>query len=155
MDEILECVKAFEDAGIKPVLYSATEASKVADRIAGRVAGVLLTQAVVVVDADAGARERNRFTELQNAGIPVAFHSAAEEGAADLPLMASYAISEGMSPEGALRALTSDAAKMLGLSARVGRIAVGMDADVLLLDGAPVEPATSVLRVWVNGQEVR
>jgi imidazolonepropionase-like amidohydrolase len=155
MDEILECVKAFEDAGIKPVLYSATEAYKVADRIAGRVAGVLLTQAVVVVDADAGARERNRFTELQNAGIPVAFHSAAEEGAADLPLMASYAISEGMSPEGALRALTSDAAKMLGLSARVGRIAVGMDADVLLLDGAPVEPATSVLRVWVNGQEVR
>jgi imidazolonepropionase-like amidohydrolase len=155
MDEIIECVKAFEDAGIKPVLYSATEAYKVADQIAGRVAGVLLTQAVLVVDADAGARERNRFTELQNAGIPVAFHSAAEEGAADLPLMASYAISEGMSPEGALRALTSDVAKMMGLSARVGKLAVGMDADVLLLDGTPVEPATSVLRVWVNGQEVR
>ena len=49
----------------------------------------------------------------------------------------------------------ADVAKMMGLSARVGKLAVGMDADVLLLDGTPVEPATSVLRVWVNGQEVR
>jgi hypothetical protein len=154
-DEILECVKAFEDAGIKPILYSASDAWMVADRIAGRVAGVLLTQQVLELDPETGARERNRFAELQNAGIPVAFHSAAEEGAADLPLMASYAVSEGMSPEGALRALTSDAARMLGLAGRIGRIATGLDADVLLLDGAPAEPATSVMRVWVNGEEVR
>ena len=154
-DEILECVRAFEEAGIKPILYSASDAWMVADQIAGRVAGVLLTQQVLDLDPETGARERNRFAELQNAGIPVAFHSSAEEGAADLPLMASYAVSEGMSPEGALRALTSDAARMLGLAGRIGRIATGLDADVLLLDGAPAEPATSVMRVWVNGEEVR
>ena len=100
-------------------------------------------------------RMYNRYAELQNAGIPVAFHSAAEEGAIDLPLMASYAISQGMSPAGALAALTHAAAEMLAIDDRVGRLAPGLDADVLLLDGSPFDVSTGVLRVWVNGREVR
>jgi imidazolonepropionase-like amidohydrolase len=140
---------------LKPILYGAPDAWKVADKIAGRIAGVLLTQRVIWTDPKSGAEKRNRFAELQNAGIPVAFHSAAEEGAADLPLMAAYAVSQGMSPDGALRALTSDAAEMFALDAHVGRIAAGLDGDVLLLDGQPMDPSTSVRRVWVNGREVR
>ena len=89
------------------------------------------------------------------AGIRVAFHSDAEEGAAELPLIAAFAVSQGMSPEGALRSLTADAADMLAISDRVGRIAEGLDADVLLLDGDPLDPGTSVVRTWVNGEEVR
>jgi imidazolonepropionase-like amidohydrolase len=155
MDEIVACVDACEAVGLKPILYGAGDAWKVADKLAGRVAGVLLTQRVIWTDPEKGAEKHNRFADLQNAGIPVAFHSAAEEGAADLPLMAAYAVSQGMSPDGALRALTSDAAAMYALSGRVGRIATGMDGDVLLLDGPPVDPGTSVRRVWVNGREVR
>jgi imidazolonepropionase-like amidohydrolase len=84
----------------------------------------------------------------------VAFQSQAEEGAIDLPLRAAYAVASGMSPEGALRALTSDAAAMMLIGDQVGRLEAGLDADVLLLDGPPLDPATSVLRTWVNGQEV-
>jgi imidazolonepropionase-like amidohydrolase len=154
--EILDCVKAFEEAGIKPVLYGADEAWKVADALRGRVAGVILTHQVLEVDPRKGLSElRNRFAELALAAVPVAFHSAAEEGASDLPLIAAYAVAQGMSPEGALRALTHDAAAMLAIASRVGRLAKGMDGDVLLLDGPPLEPSTSVLRTWVNGEEVR
>jgi hypothetical protein len=154
--EILDCVKAFEEAGIKPVLYGAGEAWKIADALRGRVAGVILTHQVLEVDPRKGLSEqRNRFAELALAGVPVAFHSAAEEGASDLPLIAAYAVAQGMSPEGALRALTHDAAAMLAIASRVGRLAQGMDGDVLLLDGPPLEPSTSVLRTWVNGEEVR
>ena len=154
--EILDCVKAFEEAGIRPVLYDADEAWKVAGQLRERVAGVILTHRVLEVDPRKGLSElRNRFAELALAGIPVAFHSAAEEGASDLPLIAAYAVSQGMSPEGALRALTHDAAAMLAIASRVGRLAQGMDGDVLLLDGPPLEPSTSVLRTWVNGEEVR
>jgi hypothetical protein len=152
-DEILDCVEAFEDAGIKPVLLEAGDAYRVADEIAGRVAGVLLSDNIVVNGS--GTRTRNRYAELQSAGVPVAFRSDAEEGAVDLPLMAAYAVVEGMSPEGALRALTSDAADMLAIGDRVGRLARGLSGDVLLLDKSPLEPASRVLRVWVAGQEVR
>jgi imidazolonepropionase-like amidohydrolase len=59
-----------------------------------------------------------------------------------------------MSMSGALRALTADAAAMLSIGDRVGRIATGCDADVLLLDGSPLDPATQVVRTWVNGVEI-
>jgi imidazolonepropionase-like amidohydrolase len=154
-DEIRACVDAFAAVGIKPILYGASEAWKVIDALEGRVAGVLLTQRVVEVDWEQGAKKRNRYQELVNAGIPVAFHSAAEEGAADLPVMAAYAVSQGMSPQAALRALTSDAANMFGIGDRVGRLAPGFDGDVVLLDGSPLDPSSSVLRVWVQGREVR
>lgn len=153
-DEILACVDAFAEYGIKPVLFGAGDAHLVADRIVGRVAGILLSQAVIQAEAKTGTKYRTPWADLQNRGIPVAFHSDAEEGAVDLPLMAAFAVANGMSPTGALRALTSDAAAILIVGDRVGRLERGLDADVLLLDGPPLAPGTSVLRSWVNGVEV-
>lgn len=155
-DEILACVAAFEAVGIKPVLYGAEDAWRIASQLRGRVSGILLTHRVMDVADDKGWSDaRNRYAELAAAGLRIAFHSLAEDGAEELPLMATYAISKGLSPDVALRALTSDAAAMMGLHARVGSIAVGLDGDVVLLDGAPLEPSTSVLRTFVNGVEVR
>ncbi len=154
-DEILACVDAFEEAGIQPVLYGAEEAWKVADEIQGRIAGILPLHDVVRASPETGARKRNRYAELVAVGIPVAFHSAAEEGAIDLPLMAAYAVSQGLGSEAALRALTSDAAQMLAIDDHVGTLAPGMDADILVLDGSPLSPSSSVQRVWVLGREVR
>ena len=54
-----------------------------------------------------------------------------------------------------LRALTADVARMMGVASRVGRLAAGLDGDVLLLDGPPLEPQTRVVRTFVNGEEVR
>ncbi|TDJ72256.1 MAG: hypothetical protein E2O39_07085 [Planctomycetota bacterium] len=154
-DEILECVDEFAKYGIEPVLFNATEAYKVVDQIRDRIAGVILTHNVVTTSSRTGTQIRNRYAEIANAGIPIAFHSAAEEGAADIPIMALYAVSRGLGADDALRALTSDAARMLSIDDRVGRLARGLDADVLLLDGSPLDPATSILRVWVDGKEIR
>ena len=66
-----------------------------------------------------------------------------------------YAVSQGLSPEVAMRAVCSDAARMLALQDLVGRLAPGLDGDDLLLDGPPLAPATRVLRAFVGGEEVR
>jgi imidazolonepropionase-like amidohydrolase len=92
---------------------------------------------------------------MVSAGIPIAFHSDAEEGAVDLPTIAAYAVSQGMGPEAALRALTADAARMYAIDERVGRLAPGLDGDVALLDGSPLDVSSRVVRVWVGGEEVR
>lgn len=154
-DEILECVEAFEAAGIRPILYGANDAWKIADKLHGRIAGILLTQRVIWTEPKTGAQKRNRYAELATNGIPVAFHSDAEEGAADLPLIAAYAVSQGMSPEAALHSLTSGAAQMLSIDNRVGALKAGLDADVVLFDRSPLEVSATVLRVFVNGKEVR
>ncbi len=153
-DEILACVDAFAEAGIAPVLYGADGIRYVADQVADRIAGVMLRHRIVEHEYEQGLVFRNRYAELQGAGIRIAFHSMAEEGAADLPAMASYAVANGLSGDGALRALTTDVADMFGIADRVGRLQTGLDADVLLLDGPPLDPATRVLRAWVNGKEI-
>ncbi len=154
-DEILACVEAFASHGIRPVLFGAEKAKEVAEQIRDRVAGVIPATRVIETGGELGTRERNFYAELQSAGIPVAFHSEAEEGAADLPILAAWACAHGLSPDGALRALTADAAKLLAIDKRVGRLAAGLDADVLLLDGSPLDVSTSVVRVWVSGKEIR
>ncbi len=155
-EEIRECVAAFEQAGIKPVLHGADDAWRMSDELVGRVAGVLLSQRVLEGEPRGGlSSERNRLAELEAAGIPVAFQSNAEEGAAELPLLAAFAIAHGMSPDGAVRALCANAATMFAIDRRVGLLAPGRDGDVLLLDGPPLDPRTRVLRAWVDGEEIR
>ena len=154
-DEILDCVAACEKAGIRPILLGAKDAWKVVEKIRGRVAGVLLGEQITWIEPKTGAQKRNRYAEMAEAQIPIAFHSGAEDGASDLPAMAAYAVSQGMSAEAALRALTSDAARMFAIEHRVGLLAPGLDADVALLDGSPLDVSTRVVRVWVGGEEVR
>ena len=153
-DHIRSGVDAFERAGIKPVLLFANAAHEVADHIRGKVAGVVLSGAPVI-STNGGLMITNRMARLQNAGIPVAFASQAEEGAAGLIDVATLAAAEAWSPQGALRALTADAAHMLALSDHVGTLQAGRAGDVLLLDGPPLMPSTSILHVWVNGEPIR
>jgi imidazolonepropionase-like amidohydrolase len=37
----------------------------------------------------------------------------------------------------------------------VGTIAPGKDADIIVLDGSPMEVSSTIERVFVNGAEVR
>jgi hypothetical protein len=37
----------------------------------------------------------------------------------------------------------------------VGLLKAGLDADVVLYDRSPLDVSATVLRVWVNGKEVR
>lgn len=174
-DEIVDCVHTFASYGIKPVLLGADEIFAVLGQVKDHIAGVILApessaptqifsigpSGELIIETIGGGGGRSiadlaaQYSKLQRNGVPVAFFSGAEEGAADLLTIATYAVLEGMSPSGALRALTSDTAAMLAIGDRVGRIATGLDADLLLLDGEPLSPATSVLRAWVAGEEVQ
>jgi hypothetical protein len=139
-DDILACIAAFEEHGIKPILWGAKNALKVASQIQGRVAGIVTSTNVA---------------DLSRAGIPIAFASQAEQGAAALPQRVAALVAGGMSPSAALRSLTSDAARMFALDDRIGFLRVGLDADVLLLDGSPLDMSSTIQRVWVNGEEIR
>lgn len=151
-DQVLECVAEFEKYGIQPILFDPAEAHMVAGRIADRIAGVIYPKDKTEITS--GVQTTNKLVVMASAGIPIAFPSQAEEGAAELGVIAARAISRGLSPMAAFRGLTSDAAKMLRIDDQVGLLEAGMDADVLVLDGSPLEISSSVERVFVNGREI-
>ncbi|MEE2940904.1 MAG: amidohydrolase family protein [Planctomycetota bacterium] len=151
-DQVVACVESFAQYGIEPVLLDSSEAHTVAARIADDVAGVLVTSNRATYSADNVVRDRR--VDFSSAGIPVAFASQSEEGAAELGVLAALAVARGLSPEAAVRGLTLDAARMLRIDDRVGSLEPGKDGDVIVLDGSPMEVSSSVTQVFVNGREV-
>ena len=74
-----------------------------------------------------------------DAGVKVAFGTDSGVGPhATNALEFGYMVAEGMAPAQTIRAATVDAATLLGREARVGRIAPGMDADIIAVAGDPV-----------------
>lgn len=64
-------------------------------------------------------------------------------------------VEAGLTPYEALRAATRDAAEMLGASGEVGTVTVGKRADLILLEGNPLESITNTTRrvgVLVRGR---
>ena len=64
---------------------------------------------------------------------------------------ARFAVRFGASEESALAAITSTPASILGMKDRVGSLQVGLDADLIALDGSPLEFTTSRLWTMVDG----
>lgn len=60
----------------------------------------------------------------------------------------------GMTRDVALRALTLNPAEMLGVADRVGSIEKGKDANFVFFDGDPLQPATRIQAVMLDGRFV-
>jgi imidazolonepropionase len=100
---------------------------------ASDVVGVLLPASALFL-----GRPMPRARELVDAGAAIALATDFNPGSAfceSLPLVCSLACTQlQLAPEEALGACTVNAAHVLGRSGRVGRLATGYDADVVLLD---------------------
>ena len=84
--------------------------------------------------------------------MTVAIAPARDRDLADFLMVAGVAIRHGLSPEGALSAVTLNAAKILGVADRVGSLVVGKDADFCVLSGEPFAVGTMVEQTWVDGE---
>ncbi len=71
-----------------------------------------------------------------------------------LPICAAYAVKKGMEEMEALRAITANAAKICGAAKRVGRLKEGLDADVAVFSGSPMEVRAETLYTIINGEIV-
>lgn len=60
----------------------------------------------------------------------------------------------GMPREAALAAVTSQAAELIGVGDRVGKLEVGYDGDLVLWSGDPLDPSSRPLLVVVDGRVV-
>jgi imidazolonepropionase-like amidohydrolase len=94
-------------------------------------------------------------SKLRAAGIPVAIQSGYEEYVPKtrvVLLEAALAAANGLTFDQALATITSNAAKILGIEARVGALKVGMDGDVAMYDGDPFEYTSHCTGAVINGK---
>lgn len=69
-----------------------------------------------------------------------------------LPLCAALAMKDGLPKEEALKAITINPAKILGLDKRIGSIEEGKDADILICDSSLLDTQNIIRYTIINGK---
>ena len=90
--------------------------------------------------------------ELAEAGAQFAFSSGGAESPDEFLAGVRRAVEGGLEPGRALTALTRDAAATYGLEDRIGTVAEGLAADLVLADGYPWQESVRVAAVFVDGR---
>ena len=94
---------------------------------------------------------------LKKAGLKVAMQSGYESYVPKTRVVlfeAAVAAANGLGFEGALELITTSAAEILGISDRVGSLAVGKEGDLALFDGDPFEYTTHCVGTIIEGRVV-
>jgi imidazolonepropionase-like amidohydrolase len=153
-DDILTAVRIGREFGFRLTIEHCTEGHRAASELAA--AGVMCTLGPLLTGKSKQELKDRSFEAapaLERAGVVFGFttdHPVIP--AYSLPLCAAYAVGAGMSREGALRALTLDAARVIGLETRIGSLEAGKDADCVITNGDLLDPRTRVLTTLVDGQ---
>ena len=91
---------------------------------------------------------------LHEAGIRFAIRSNDAHNARNLPYNAASCAAFGLPKEEALKSITVYPAEIFGVADRIGSLAPGKVANVIVTDGDPLEIRTNVKRVFIGGEEI-
>ncbi len=155
-DDIVTAVRLSKEFGLDLTVVHGTEGHLIADFLAKE--GIPVVTGPFLMDR--GKPELGRLTMentaiLARAGVRVAICTDHPETPIGLlPLCAAMAARAGLDPEEALAAITVNAARILGVGDRLGSLAPGRDADLVVMDGHPFQWDSKVVHVLIDGREV-
>jgi len=155
-DDIITAIRISEEFDIKIIIEHCTEGHLVVEELAN-------ADIPVMVGPSFGGRSKVELKNktfktagiLSKSGINIAIisdHSVTPTQ--HLPLYAALAIKGGMDKNIALKAITINPAKIMGIDNRVGSIEKGKDADLVIFDGNPLKIMTEVEQVFINGKSL-
>ncbi|WP_411733695.1 amidohydrolase [Paeniglutamicibacter sp.] len=155
-DDVATALRLAAEFGYDLVLDHGTEAHVIADVVAERNVPVLIgplftTKSKVELRGRSLANPRR----LAEAGVEISIIT-------DHPVIpinflihqCTLAVKEGLDRDTALRAVTMNPAKVLGLANRLGSLETGKDADLVLWSGDPLDVMSRAMRVWIGGKQV-
>lgn len=155
-DDIATALRVAEEFGYELVLDHGTEGHLVAKQIAERGVPVLIGP-LFTSRAKVELRQRDLANpgKLAKAGVEISLIT-------DHPVVpinflvhqATLAVKEGLDRETALRAITLNPAKVIGIDDKVGSLAKGKYGDIVLWSGDPLDVMQRALRVFIKGKEV-
>jgi imidazolonepropionase-like amidohydrolase len=156
---IREAIKFAGKQKIHMILQHADEAWKVASELKAAGIPVTLGPTQRLPDDEDDPYDKPFTTpgELFKAGVKFAFGTfgpTASMHPRNLPYQAAFAEAFGLPHEEALRAVTINAAQILGVGDQIGSIEKGKLADLIVTDGDPLEAKTQVKQVFIQGKSV-
>lgn len=163
--QILRALRLADEWKFRAVLYGGQQGYEVADALAAKKMPVLVNlkwpERAKDADPDADQTLRElRFRDrapgtpaaLVKAGVKFGFYSDGLSTPKDIMKSVKRAMDAGLTSDAALRAVTVDSADILGLGDRLGGIAPGKIANLVVTDGDIFNEKTKVKHVFVDGR---
>ena len=154
-DDIMTALRLADEFGFQPCLDHATDGHLVVEELVRRDTPCFCGPNLGPPAKPENARKGyGNAVKLRQAGVRVALVS--DHGVDPcwyLPVYAGLAVREGMMEDDALCAITAWPADIMGVGHRVGSLAKGRDADVVIWDRHPLFMGKPV-RVYAAGQPV-
>lgn len=157
--EIIESVRFAQRSGVKRiVVVGGLDALWVADFLKENKIPVILPSTHALParnDDDVDLPYKLPFL-LSQAGVTISLsNDDALHGSRNLGFYAGTAVAYGMDKEEALKAITSNTAKALGIDQRVGTLEVGKDATLFVSEGDALDYRTNKLtHAFISGKSV-
>ena len=155
--DIMTALRLAKEFNLKIVLDGAAEAQLLLNEIKASGFPVIVHPTMARANGDEMSLSMEDAAKLKAAGIPVALQSGYEGYVPKTRVVlfeAAMAAANGLSQRDALALVTIDAAKILGLDARIGSLEKGKDADLAMYDGDPFEWTSHCTGTIINGQVV-
>jgi len=155
-DDIATAIRLSEEFGYELIVNHGTEGHLIADLLAEKDIPVIIGP-LIVGRSKVEVRERALRNPgiLARAGVRIALTTDHPVVPIDfLVHQATFAVKEGLDTETALRSITVNPAAIMGLSDRVGALKPGLDADLVMWSGDPLDVMSRAVRVFVNGRSV-
>ncbi|MDQ8757894.1 amidohydrolase family protein [Sphingosinicella sp. LHD-64] len=151
-----------EFPNLRLVLIGATEGWRVADRIAAaRVPVIANALNDLPSTFEQLAATQSNVGRMRAAGVNVALGMINDDETRQIRLLTQYAGNlvgigrvpghTGLSWDEAFASLSAHPAEAIGLADEIGSLRPGRRADVVIWDGDPLELATGVDAVWIDG----
>jgi imidazolonepropionase-like amidohydrolase len=152
--DIRNAVEFCARQNLKMILGDGSQAWKVKDLLKEKKIPVILGPTERLPDEEDNPYDKpmSQAAELSAAGIPIAFSSFGTAFSRRLSQYAGTAVAYGLPHDEALKAVTVNAARMLGLGDRLGTLEPGKIANLIVTTGDPLEIRTQVRYVFINGQ---
>jgi len=151
-DAIRASVAFASDHGLRLVIAGGLEAWRCAPLLKEKDVAVLLkVLRLPARESDPYDAAYANAAVLQRAGVRFAIVSDDSENVRNLPYEAAMAAAYGLSAAEALRAITLAPAEIFGAADRVGSIAPGREANLVLASGDILDTRTEVKQVFVGG----
>jgi len=155
-DDIATAIRLADEFGYRLVINHGTEGHKLADVLAERDIPVIFGP-MITTRSKVELRDRaiTNLVALAAAGVRVAITTDHPVIPINLlVLQASLAVRDGLPRTTALEALTTNPAAFLGLDDRVGSLTPGLDADVVVWSGDPLDTTSRAEQVYIDGRLV-
>jgi imidazolonepropionase-like amidohydrolase len=150
IESAIEFAERFD---LRIILAGARDGREVKELLAEKGIPVILgpSQALPENDDDPYYLPFSLAGELYEAGVKIAFATFNSSDSRTLPYEAANTVPFGLPCEEALKAVTVNAAEILGVGDRLGTVEAGKMANLIVTDGDPLEIQTQVGYVFIRG----